>query len=111
MSTAAARHILVATEEACNDLKAKIENGADFAELANAHSECPSGKQGGDLGRFSPGQMVREFDEVVFGAEVGKVPGPVRTQFGYRARRLTHCMCVTSICRRSAAVALCRHSL
>ena len=89
MSTAAARHILVATEEACTDLKTKIENGADFAELANAHSECPSGKQGGDLGRFSPGQMVREFDEVVFSAEVGKVHGPVHTQFGYHLIEVT----------------------
>ena len=89
MSTAAARHILVATEEACNDLKLKIENGADFADLASTHSECPSGKQGGELGRFSPGQMVREFDEVVFSAEVGKVHGPVQTQFGYHLIEIT----------------------
>ena len=89
MSTAAARHILVATEEACNDLKLKIENGADFADIASAHSECPSGKQGGELGRFSPGQMVREFDEVVFSAEVGKVHGPVQTQFGYHLIEIT----------------------
>ena len=89
MSTAAARHILVATEEACNDLKTQIENGADFADLASTHSECPSGKQGGELGRFSPGQMVREFDEVVFSAEVGKVHGPVQTQFGYHLIEIT----------------------
>ncbi len=89
MSTASARHILVATEEACNDLKTQLEEGADFAALASAHSECPSGKQGGDLGSFSPGQMVREFDEVVFSAEVGKVQGPVRTQFGYHLFEIT----------------------
>ena len=89
MTTAAARHILVATEEACQDLKAQIEDGADFAALAAAHSECPSGKEGGELGRFSPGQMVREFDEVVFSAEVGQVHGPVQTQFGYHLIEIT----------------------
>jgi len=56
---------------------------ADFAAIAKEHSRCPSGKQGGDLGEFSPGQMVREFDDVVFRDEVGKVHGPVKTQFGY----------------------------
>jgi peptidyl-prolyl cis-trans isomerase C len=83
MSRASARHILVATEQACQDLKTQIEGGADFAALARQHSSCPSGRQGGDLGEFSPGQMVREFDEVVFSAELNKVQGPVKTQFGY----------------------------
>ena len=81
--TARARHILVDTEDACNDLKTQIEDGADFAELARQHSKCPSGLRGGDLGEFSPGQMVKEFDEVVFSAEIGKPHGPVKTQFGY----------------------------
>ncbi len=89
MTTAAARHILVATEEACQDLKDQIENGADFAALAAEHSQCPSGKQGGELGSFSPGQMVREFDEVVFSADVGQVHGPVQTQFGYHLIEIT----------------------
>jgi peptidyl-prolyl cis-trans isomerase C len=89
MTTAAARHILVATEESCQDLKDQIENGADFAALAAAHSQCPSGKQGGELGSFSPGQMVREFDEVVFSADVGQVHGPVQTQFGYHLIEVT----------------------
>ena len=62
---------------------AEIEGGADFAELAKQHSQCPSGQQGGDLGTFGPGQMVREFDDVVFHKEVGSVHGPVKTQFGY----------------------------
>ena len=83
MAKAQARHILVNTEEACNELKTEIEGGAEFAKVAKEHSQCPSGQQGGDLGEFSPGQMVREFDEVVFSAEVGKVHGPVKTQFGY----------------------------
>ena len=50
MATATARHILVSTEEACQELKTQIEAGADFAEMAGQHSQCPSGKQGGDLG-------------------------------------------------------------
>lgn len=83
MARANARHILVATEEECNDLKQQIVDGADFAEMASAHSKCPSGRQGGDLGFFSPGQMVPEFDTVVFNDAVGEVHGPVKTQFGY----------------------------
>ena len=90
MPTATARHILVETEEECNNLKAQIESGTDFAELAAEHSQCPSGQQGGDLGSFSPGQMVKEFDDVVFSAEVGKVQGPVKTQFGYHLVEVTN---------------------
>ena len=83
MARARARHILVKTEEACQQLKDQIEAGADFGAMAREHSECPSGKQGGDLGEFSQGQMVPEFDAVVFSGEIGKVHGPVKTQFGY----------------------------
>ena len=83
MSKARARHILVKDEKACEDLKKKIEAGASFSDLASKHSLCPSGKRGGDLGEFSRGQMVREFDEVVFSKEIGKPHGPVKTQFGY----------------------------
>lgn len=89
MATAAARHILVETEEQCQDLKAQIEAGADFADIAKQHSKCPSGKQGGGLGSFSPGQMVKEFDDVVFSAEIGKVQGPVQTQFGFHLIEIT----------------------
>jgi len=89
MSSAAARHILVETQEQCEDLKKQIEGGADFAAMAQQHSKCPSGRQGGDLGTFSPGQMVKEFDEVVFSAEVGKVQGPVQTQFGFHLIEIT----------------------
>ena len=90
MSKASARHILVASEQACVDLKTKIEGGADFAKTAMEHSQCPSGKQGGELGEFSPGQMVPEFDQVVFTADVGKVHGPVKTQFGYHLIEITN---------------------
>jgi len=86
---ARARHILVADEDACNKLKQKIADGADFAELAKEHSTCSSGKKGGDLGEFSPGQMVREFDDVVFKADVGAVHGPVKTEFGYHLIEIT----------------------
>lgn len=89
MARAAARHILVSTEAQCLELKKKIEEGADFAEMARQYSSCPSGRQGGALGEFGPGQMVREFDEVVFSGEVGKVLGPVRTQFGYHLVEVT----------------------
>jgi len=78
-----ARHILVKNEQACQDLLQQIESGAEFQTLAREHSECPSGKSGGDLGEFSPGQMVREFDDIVFNQEVGKTHGPVKTQFGF----------------------------
>lgn len=89
MSRASARHILVSTEEACEDLKTQITDGADFAELARQNSQCPSGRRGGDLGEFGRGQMVPEFDHVVFSAPIGEVQGPVRTQFGYHLIEVT----------------------
>jgi len=55
MPAAQARHILVDREEKCADLKEKIADGADFAGIAKQHSNCPSGKRGGDLGDFGPG--------------------------------------------------------
>ncbi len=89
MPTATARHILVDDEQQCEDLKKQIESGSDFADLASQYSNCPSGKQGGDLGEFSQGQMVREFDEVVFSGELHKVHGPIKTQFGYHLLEIT----------------------
>lgn len=89
MAKATARHILVDSEAQCQALKDEIAAGADFADLARQHSSCPSGRQGGDLGEFGPGMMVREFDEVVFSAEVGTVQGPVKTQFGYHLLEVT----------------------
>lgn len=83
MARARARHILVKSKELCEKLKAEIEAGGDFAKVAQKHSQCPSGKSGGDLGEFGPGQMVREFDTVVFSGALGKVHGPIQTQFGY----------------------------
>lgn len=89
MARATARHILVDNESQCEALKKEIEAGADFADVARQHSNCPSGEQGGDLGEFGRGQMVREFDEVVFSGELHKVHGPVRTQFGYHLLEIT----------------------
>lgn len=89
MAKASARHILVETEDECLKLKAEIEGGTDFAEAAKQHSKCPSGKSGGALGEFSPGQMVPEFDQVVFNEEVGKVHGPVKTAFGFHLVEIT----------------------
>ena len=89
MTQATARHILVKSKEACEDLKKQIEGGADFGDLAKEHSECSSGKEGGSLGSFGPGQMVPEFDTVVFNEEVGAVHGPVQTSFGYHLIEIT----------------------
>ena len=89
MARASARHILVADQTLCESLKTQIEDGADFAAVAAEHSTCPSGKQGGALGEFGPGQMVAEFDQVVFSGEVNQVHGPVKTQFGYHLIEIT----------------------
>jgi len=78
-----ASHILVKTAEEASSLKEQLAGGADFASLAKAHSTCPSGKKGGSLGTFSPGQMVPAFDKVCWSAPVGEIQGPVETQFGH----------------------------
>ena len=89
MPKATARHILVDSQEKCEELKSQILAGTDFADVAKQHSTCPSGQQGGDLGEFGPGQMVKEFDEVVFSGELNTVHGPVKTQFGYHLLEMT----------------------
>ena len=89
MPTASARHILVADEAQCLKLKEEIEGGADFGAVAAEHSQCPSGQRGGDLGTFRQGQMVPEFDQVVFSDALNTVHGPVKTQFGYHLLEIT----------------------
>jgi peptidyl-prolyl cis-trans isomerase C len=89
MAEATARHILVDNEPLCEELKTKIMDGADFGDVAREHSTCPSKGRGGDLGSFGPGQMVKEFDAVVFSANLNKVQGPVQTQFGYHLLEVT----------------------
>ncbi len=79
-----AKHILVKTEEEALNVKAELDKGADWDELAKKYSTDKSNAtRGGDLGYFSRGRMVKEFDDVAFGLEVGKIGGPVKTQFGY----------------------------
>ena len=89
MVKAKARHILVTTQAQCQELKDEIAAGSPFTDLAARYSKCPSGKSGGDLGEFGPGQMVPEFDTVVFNEAVGEVHGPVKTQFGYHLVEVT----------------------
>jgi peptidyl-prolyl cis-trans isomerase C len=78
-----AAHILVDTEEKAIALKAEIEAGADFAEVAKANSTDGAAANGGDLGWFGVGMMVKPFEDAVLAAEVGKVTGPVKTDFGW----------------------------
>ncbi len=79
-----AAHILVATQEEADKLKADLAGGADFAELAKANStDTGSGANGGDLGWFGLGMMVKPFEDAVVGAKVGEVTGPVQTDFGF----------------------------
>jgi peptidyl-prolyl cis-trans isomerase C len=79
-----AAHILVDTEEKAKELKAQLDAGADFAELAKANSMDPgSGAAGGDLGWFGIGVMVKPFEDAVVNAEVGKVSEPIKTDFGW----------------------------
>jgi len=87
---ASARHILVEDESLCKALKEKIDAGElSFEQAAKENSTCPSGAKGGALGNFGQGQMVPEFDKVVFNDEVGVVHGPVQTQFGYHLLEVT----------------------
>ena len=82
--TVSARHILVDEKDTCDEILEEINEGKKtFEEAAKAYSTCPSSQKGGDLGEFGHGQMVKEFDQAAFEAEVGAVVGPVKTQFGY----------------------------
>ena len=82
-ATVSAKHILVKEEEKCQEILEEILGGKVFEEAAQQYSTCPSGQKGGDLGEFGKGQMVKEFEEAAFSAEIGHVVGPVKTQFGY----------------------------
>ena len=84
-----ASHILVSNINQAMDLMNRINGGESFAELARKHSSCPSGRNGGDLGFFRRGQMVKPFEEAAFSAKKNEVVGPVQTQFGYHLIMVT----------------------
>ena len=87
--TAEASHILVKTKEEAEAIKKELDGGADFAKLAKEKSlDTGSGQNGGSLGQFTPGQMVKEFDEKVFSMKPGEISDPVKTQFGYHIIKL-----------------------
>lgn len=82
--TVHAKHILVDDEDKCQEILEKIiGEETTFEDAAKEFSTCPSKEKGGDLGPFGRGQMVKEFEDAAFAAEVGHVVGPVKTQFGY----------------------------
>lgn len=84
-----ASHILVKTRPQALEIKKEIDNGADFAQMAQKYSMCPSGARGGDLGYFRRGQMVQQFEDEAFELPVGKVSSPVGTEFGWHLIKVT----------------------
>ena len=78
-----AAHILVKEESKARELLGMAKAGQDFSALARTHSECPSARNGGSLGWFGRGQMVKEFEDAAFAGNKGDVVGPVKTQFGW----------------------------
>ncbi len=84
-----ASHILVKTEDEAQKLKDEIIKGKDFAQAAKEVSLCPSGQNGGDLGYFKKGQMVKEFEDAAFSMDIGQISNPIKTQFGYHLIYLT----------------------
>jgi peptidyl-prolyl cis-trans isomerase C len=89
MSQIRASHILVPSKQDAEALKALIDSGRSFEELARASSQCPSGQEGGDLGWFRKGMMVKPFEDAAFALNEGEVSGAVQTQFGYHLIKLT----------------------
>lgn len=84
-----ASHILVKTEQEAMDLYNEIVNdGKSFEEIAQAKSLCPSGQNGGDLGFFGKGMMVKPFEDAAFDLEIGEISKPVETQFGWHLIKL-----------------------
>ena len=88
-STVCANHILVPTEMDAIKIKSQIKNYDDFKYYARIYSTCPSGRNGGSLGCFGKGQMVRPFEEAAFNGDIGEVSDPVKTQFGYHLLWIT----------------------
>ena len=80
---ACANHILVKTEAEAIKIKSDIKTFEDFKLYAQMYSQCPSGRNGGDLGCFGRGQMVKPFEEAAFNSKLGEVSDPIKTNFGY----------------------------
>ena len=78
-----AAHILVDQEYEIKDLQKKLSEGVSFEKLAKDFSKCPSGEEGGNLGEFGKGMMVKPFETAAFALQVGEVSQAVKTQFGY----------------------------
>jgi len=76
-------HILVRSESEAKAVLERLKKGEKFGNVARAVSRCPSGKRGGDLGTFTRGKMVKEFENAAFALRKGEVSGLVKTQFGY----------------------------
>ncbi|AKL97191.1 foldase protein PrsA [Clostridium aceticum] len=87
-ATAKASHILVDSEEKAEEILKEINEGLSFEEAASKYSSCPSKAQGGNLGEFSKGKMVPEFEEAAFNMEKDEISKPVKTQFGYHLIKL-----------------------
>jgi len=84
-----ASHLLVATEQEAQELYDEIQAGKSFEEAAQEVSKCPSGADGGDLGYFGRGVMVKEFEDAAFALEIDEVSHPIQTQFGWHLIKLT----------------------
>jgi len=80
-------HILVKTEKEAQAVTERLGRGEKFANIAREVSLCPSGKRGGDLGTFTRGKMVKEFEEAAFVLQKGQVSPIVKTKFGYHIIR------------------------
>ena len=83
MARACARHILVRTKHEAEDIKQQLAKGVDFGALAKKLSTCNSAKNGGSLGEFAPGKMLKAFDNIVFKKPILTVHGPIKTKFGF----------------------------
>ena len=89
MTQVKASHLLVRTEDEAKQLREEILSGKAFEDVAAEVSLCPSGANGGDLGFFGKGQMVKEFEDAAFSMEIGEISEPVQTQFGWHLIKLT----------------------